>query len=264
MSRTLTLIHAGWAATRQATRDGRRGDALARVSRLLARPDVPAPVAADAHRLAAELLIESERYAAARRHLRAAAGLEPEYARTYYLHGLALERDPHGDDRRAARRFQRASRLDSHNPLYRAAFGRAAVRCDRVKAGVRALLAAADAGGAKLDVLRVVVDGLIEAGKLDAARRVVVKARFLNPRSAEVRRLGERVRFETARQDQLNTTGTQDAPRATEGDYISLPFVRLVGGEFGRRGATGGTTRRDTLSVPRPHFTRLGVRNADR
>jgi tetratricopeptide (TPR) repeat protein len=264
MSRTLSLVHGGWAAARELARRGRRSEALARLRRLLARNDVPPAVAADAHRLAAELLIDRDRLGAARRHLKAALGLEPGCARTFYLAGLASERDPAGDDRRAAARFRKAAGLEPANPRYRAAFGRAAVRCDRVRAGVRALLAAAEAGGAKLDVLRVVVDGLIEAGKLDAARRAVVKARFLNPQSAEVRRLGERVRFETARRGQQNTTGTQDAPRATEGDFVSLPFVRVVGGESGRRGVTGGTIRRDTLSVPRPHFTRLGVRNADR
>ena len=65
-------------------------------------------------------MIETEHYAKARRHLRAAAGLEPPCARTHYLAGLAFEKDPHGDDRRAAVRFKTASELEPQNPLFRA------------------------------------------------------------------------------------------------------------------------------------------------
>src|SRR5438067_2363662 len=53
MSRTLTLIHAGWASVKALARDGRRRDALTQVERLLACPDLPVPVAADAHRVTA-------------------------------------------------------------------------------------------------------------------------------------------------------------------------------------------------------------------
>ena len=102
MSRTLTLTHAGWTAARALAQAGRRADALAQLGRLLARPDLTAPVAADARRLAGELELDGGNYAAARRHLRAAAGLEPTHARTQYTLGVAHDRDPHGDVRRAA------------------------------------------------------------------------------------------------------------------------------------------------------------------
>src|SRR5687768_7971796 len=101
MSRTLTILHSGWTSARALARGGRRTDALVLLDRLLSRPDVPSALAADAHRLAGELELEAERYAAARRHLRAAAALEPAHAATHYQLGLAHERDPHGDDRRA-------------------------------------------------------------------------------------------------------------------------------------------------------------------
>ena len=76
MSMMLALIQAGWSSIRSSVEQGRRTDALDRLRRLLARPDVPAAVAADAHRLAGELLIDVERYFEARRHLRAAAALD--------------------------------------------------------------------------------------------------------------------------------------------------------------------------------------------
>src|SRR5262249_52409786 len=160
--RMLTLLEAGWASVRSSAKQGRRADALTRATRLLARPDLPASIAAEAHRLAGELQLEAERYSESRRHLRASAALEPACARTFYILGLAHERDPHGCDRRAALCFRKASELDPGTRLYRAAFGRAAVRCDRKKLGVRELLAVANAALGDVDVIRVVTDGLLE------------------------------------------------------------------------------------------------------
>jgi predicted Zn-dependent protease len=262
MSRTLTLIHAGWASARALARVGRRAEARALVERLLTHPGLPAPMAADARRLAAELELDAERFAAARRHLRAAAALEPTHARTQYVLGVAFERDPHGDDRRAAVRFRRASALAPENPLYRAAFGRAAVRCGKVRVGVRALLAAADQAVEpdSAPVIRVVVDGLLEAGRVAVARRVLAKARFTSPGNRDLAALENRVKFEAARRGQRNTR-KHDATFATEGDLITLPFVRVVRANGSKAGV--GTIRRDLVSKPRPHFPRLRFLRAD-
>lgn len=260
MSRTLGLVHGGWATARELVRQGRRTDALVAVRRLLSRDDVPAAVAAEAHRLAAELLIDRDRFGAARRHLKAAAGLEPRCATTFYLAGLAGERDPAGDDRRAAGRFKKASDLDPANATYRAAFGRAAVRAGCVTAGVRALVAAADMAPAELPVLRVVIDGLLSAGRVGAARRVAGNAKFRRPRCAAVAALWDRVRFETARRDQRSPRGVQDAHAAREGRPL-LPFVRVFRADDA---APAGGYRRDILSLPRPHLARLRATKADR
>ena len=95
MSRMLTLLHAGWTSIRSRPRKADGHDALNRLTRLLARPDVPTPVAADAHRLAGELLTDAERYPEARRTCRAAAALEPTHAARSTF-GAPAERDPHG------------------------------------------------------------------------------------------------------------------------------------------------------------------------
>ncbi len=253
MSRTLSMVHGGWTAARELARRGRRTEALAALRRLLARPDLPTPVAADAHRLAAELLIDRDRFGAARRHLAAARALEPACARTFYLAGLASEQDPAGDDRRAAVRFKTAADLEPANANYRAAYGRAAVRAGLVNAGTRALVAAAELAGGDLAVLRVAVGGLLEAGRTAAARRVVVKAKFLRPSCAVVAGMWNRVRFEAARLDQRSHRGAQDARSARDGRPL-LPFLRLVGDEV--PAVTGGY-RRDVISLPRPHLMRL-------
>ena len=241
MSRMLTLIDAGWSSIRLSATQGRRIDALNRLVRLLARPDVPTPIAADAHRLAGELLIEGEKYTDARRHLRAAAALEPRHARTQYLWALAHERDPHGCDRRAALRFRRAAKLEPANALYAASFGRALVRCDKVRTGIRELLAAADRAMGDLGdlsdlaVIRVVIDGLLEAQRPGTARRILNRAGFLCRdaiKARELRLLSERARFAIAERDQRGERGTtrpgQDAEFARDGGRVVLPFIRVA------------------------------------
>ena len=259
MSRMLTLVHAGWMAARSSAESGRRTDALIQLTRLLARTDLPTPVAADAHRLAAELLIDTEQYVKARRHLRAAAAAQPENARTYYLAGLAQESDPEGDDRRAARQFRKAAALAPDNRRYQAAFGRAAARAGAVRIGTRAMLAAANAGPDDLEVVRVVVEGLIEVGRVRAARKVLTTARFLCPRSRELRSLWERTRYEAARTHQRITRATSNDLHGQDGGLTVLPFVGLV-----RSGPmSGGTIRADVVSFPRPHHPRLRYSKAD-
>jgi tetratricopeptide (TPR) repeat protein len=263
MSRKLTLIDAGWESVKAFAARSHRGDAVTRVEKLLSRPDLPAPVAADARRLVAELLSNAEKYPEARRHLSAAAELEPGHAHTQYLLGVAHADDPLGEPRKAAARFRKAAELDPANPLYRAAYGRAAVRCDRPKAGVKALLAAADAAGDDVTVVRVVVEGLLEAGKNAKARRVVAKAMFLCPANRELKTLRDRATFAAAASRQRHTRRAQDAQFARDGGVAVLPFIRVVRPTDGTP-AGGGTIRRDLVSKPQPHFPRLRVTRADR
>lgn len=256
MSRTLPWAREGWNAVRTLARVGRTTEALSRLKHLVAAAELPASDAADAHRLAAEILLNTERFAAARRHLRAALAIEPGNAETCYLVGRSYEEDPEGRDDRAARWFRKAMAL-APAAKYSAAFGRAAVRCGRVRSGIKALQNAAANAPGDLAVLHVVVEGLIEAGNLNEARRAITLARFLCPGDKELDRLDANTRFEMARRRQRKA---QDATTAREGGFISLPFVRLVGGET--RTSTSGTIRRDLLSRPRPHFNRL--RQTDR
>jgi len=259
MSKMLSLVHSSWMAARSSAERGRRSDALSQLTRLLARPDLPIPIAADAHRLAAELSIDAEQYAKARRHLRAAAALQPANAKTYYLAGRAQEADPEGDDRRAARRFRKAATLAPENRRYLAAFGRAAVRAGVVRAGTRAMLAAANAGPDDLGVVSVVVEGLLEANRVRAARKVLTTARFLCPRSRELRALWERTRYETARAHQRATRMTLARLDDQDSRSALLPFVRL----FPSAPMTGVSVRKDVVSFPRPHHPRLRYSKAD-
>lgn len=255
MSRRLALIDDALAAARALARKGRTADALAQMKLLLRRPDLPVAAAADAHRVAGEVLLDRGSYGSARRHLRAARTLEPEHARTLYLLGLAQERDPQGSDRTAARCFAAASRRVPDNPTYRAALGRAAVRAGCPRRGVKELIAAATAAPQDEAVLAVAIEGLLEAGRIAAAYRITVQALFSCPGSGTIRRLRERVRFVQARRGQRRAGSTQDAGLPMDGGVRLLPFLRVV------RSGPGGRmlladVRRDVASTPRPHLTR--------
>lgn len=264
MSKTLTMIDAGWDFIRALAARGQKAKALEHLTRLLACPDVPAKLAAEGNRFAGELALDTENYTAARRQLNAALALEPTHAGTRFALGRAWEDDPDGCDRRAAICFKKAMSLDAANTLYRVAFGRAAARCGKVKLGVREMLAAVEAAMNDLTVIRVAVSGLLEVGKVKAARQVIAKARFLAPCNAELATMWMRVKFEAARLTQVklaktvkaNTRYAQDALIATEGDRVVLPFIRTVG-------AKSDTVRRDVASFPRPHIARLRVSKAD-
>jgi hypothetical protein len=280
MSRTLTLLGAGWESVRTTAQRGQRAGALKRLTQMLARPDVPVASAAEWHQFAGELALDIARYTTARSHLKAAARLS-EQANTRFLLGKAWEEDPNGCDRRAAVCFKTATALEPTNPLYRACFGRAAARCGKVKLGAREMLAAAQVAPGDVSVLRVTVSGLLEIGKAADARHVLATARFLRPGDLDLAALWERVKFETARLGQVerrgktaklektreNTRYAQDAHFATEGDRVILPFVRLADDtdpSKAAKGPTGGTVRRDGASFPRPHLARFGARKADR
>jgi hypothetical protein len=263
----LTLIGSAWDSVQSSANHGRRSEALTRLRCLLARPDLPKTVACRAHRLAGELLVAEEKYAKAKRHLRAAAGFSPTHAETFFNWGLAHERDPQGSDRLAASRFRTATQLDPKNPTYRASYGRALVRSDRPNRGARELMAAAKAAPGNLDVTRIVVEGLMEAGKLGTARRVVTAARFRSFGTVTLRELNtlaERVRFETVRCEQRETTRYRhDAELATDGGRAVLPFISVTREPRAADEAAPLGARRDVLSMPRPHIARLRAHRAD-
>lgn len=201
--------------------------------------------AVDAHRSAAEACLAAERFRAARRHLFAALRRAPEDARCRYLLGRAYAEDPHGCDRRAARHYRKAVKLNASEPLHRAALGRALVRIDDTKAGVTVLKRAAQAAPSDPEVLAVVVEGLREAGESELAFKLLTEARFLAPDDAAIRRLWERTRFDRVAQHQKRTRpdNVAGAPRV-------VPFLRL-------HAANTPRTRADHPSRPAAHVGRL-------
>ena len=246
MSRMLTFHDAAWASARDCAAAGRRADALAFLAPLLSSPDAPQRLVRLAHRLAARLYAATQNYRMTRKHLLAAAKLDPTCAEVHYELGLAFERDPYGCDRRAARRFRKAVMLVPKDPRYAAALGRALVRTNRVRAGVKWLTIAAAGAPADPGVMAVVTDGLCDARRPRLARKLVAMARFLVPADRAIRKLWDDVNYAAAaaQSQKVSVVGRKPA---------LLPFLQVV-----RDGQpTGGVIRRDLASRSAPHLGRL-------
>lgn len=226
---------------------GKTGTALRLCESFLSIHDLPPAEAAKAHRHAAEVEGRSGNFSAARRHLRAAARLEPEHAATRFLLGRAFDRDPFGSPRLAAKHYRAAVNRDGGNAHYRAAFGRAAVKAGLRATGCRALARAAAMAAGDVSVLEVVIDGLIEAGRLRTARRVATGALFRTGASREAVSLLNRVKFAEVRADQRGHRSAE-----------ILPFVRLL--TTPAAGTPGVVIRMDAASRPRPHLTRIAAK----
>ena len=259
MSRMLAFHEAVWATACDRATRGRRRDAMKTLDPLLSgSPDVPPRLVLLAHRLAARIQVAAGRYGPTRRHLRAAEQLDPRSSEIQYELGIAHEDDPYGCDRRAARRFKKALALGPGQAKYLAALGRALVRINRVRSGVANLTAAAARTPANPAVLTVVMDGLIDAGKVRTAWRIISRARFLAPADAKIRRLWDQARYALAGAKQ--TRGRR--VRVGTGPAL-LPFVRLS--LVGRTShAGGGVLRRDAGSRTGPHFGRARLNRTER
>lgn len=254
MSRTLTLFPASAYPAEPAGHPR----AVAPETELLAGTETGTVGWTEAAAVAAERCLSAGRYRSARRHLRAALRRTPDDARCRYLLGRALADDPHGCDRRAARHYRKAVKLNASEPLYRAALGLALVRIDDTRSGVNVLRRAAEADPTNTEVLAIVVEGLREAGESELAFQLLSKARFLAPADPDVLHLWNRTRFDVTAQGQQASQAS-----GTERQRV-VPFLRLVGGNAGpaesrveSRANAAGRTRQDRAAQPTSHVGRL-------
>lgn len=214
MSMMLTFSDAAWARARSLAVEGRKPEALQALAPLLGPAEVPRRLRLLAHRLAARLHSAAGRYRACRRQLYLAAKIEPTTAEIHFEIGQAFESDPAGCDRRACRRYRLACRLAPRDARFRAALGRSLVRLNRVRAGLIELRAAAKMSPADAVVLRIIMEGLSEAGKPREAFEVVAREQFT--RTAGMAKLQSDAKFRLA-------AGPSRGPKR------SRPTLRLAG-----------------------------------
>jgi Flp pilus assembly protein TadD len=256
MSRMLSLHASGFVTAAALVAAGRRTEARLAYDSLLDRPTITVEETVQTHLAAAKLAHSVEQYRRARRHLRAAARLRPQDATIQYDLGRAFESDPYGCDRRAAKRFRKASLLNANEPIYRASLGRAMIRIRELSSGVKVLLRAASSAPTDLNVLDIVADGLREAGRTDDAFRVLSKARFLAPKDAGIDRLWSRAKYDLAVERQRTRPANRPQRDMAEGSTLRLRV------ESERDGYPAGT-RLDRGSRPAAHIGRLRMYNSD-
>jgi len=186
---------------------------------------------ADARLLLGECCLKLRRRGAARRHLRAAARLRPDHARTHALRGHAA-----ASPAAAARHYRRALVLAPRDAGVRSRAGLALLRSGDHDAGLDLLREASRQSGA-FGVLRRLVLGLCEAGLPNEAERAILAARFAAPRCP--RRLGLLGKLRAGR--------LQAAP-VDDGGPVLLAFVPV---ERAPRADAAATV------LPGPHSLRI-------
>lgn len=247
MSRMLSLLDGGLAAAAHHYLTGRAAHAAATLSQLRGGTDSPAE-GVRVLRAAAAVAFGQEKYRRARKLLREAIALAPTNAGLWFEMGRAHEDDPHGCDRKAARRYKKAAQLNANEPKYKAALGRAMVRINEVGSGVRVLCRAADAAPTDPDVLGVVAEGLREAGRAELAFKLLSKARFLAPTDRGIEHLWARAKFDMLAERQK---GGRMQPTA-------IPMLRVY-----QDVPTQANTRIDRGHSPAPHIARLRAFRSD-
>jgi len=250
MTSSINLIDRLIAQSRRLVFMGRRVEARRRLDKLLAFPEVPADIRVEAHRLLAEIHLDSQCYRKARRHLLAALGLQPESAEIHYQLATVLDLEPDMPPKRASRYFRKALELKPDEARYWSGFGQICLRLGREKAAFGAFVAAADLAPMDTEIIDEIADGLCFLGRDEDARAVLMAARFRLGHSAELEQLWNRFRF-------LQLQRTQHAERRREalaqGEAVVLQFVSARAGSEPKASEPGSILRHDRQSRPAPH-----------
>lgn len=237
---------------------GRNHDALRYLGRLAGCRDLEADVAEEAQVSLAEIHLARRNFPKARRHLTAALTHQPASARYYYLLATALASDAKADPLQAADAYRQSLAHDPDQPDCLGELGLLALEIGQTEEGLRCLRRAAELAPDDPEVLRRLVEGLVQEGCEDEARRALQAARFRNPRDARFTRLWNDFQFRRLHERQraravANYTGREDA-----GPTL-LPFVRIAP-ETVKPPRAGRIIRCDPPSPPPPpHAPRPGA-----
>jgi Tfp pilus assembly protein PilF len=263
MSTMLNLVDHLLTTGRRYQTLGRSHDARAMLGRLLGLRELPPAVAEEAQVRLAELELGRHKYLRARRHLAAALTYQPECGRYHRLMAAALEDDDMGDPERALEHYRLALQADPDDAGCQGDFGLLAMSLGHREEGLAALRRAAELAPDDPETVAKLVEGLCEADEADEARRLLLAARFRNPRDARFLDLWNDFQFQQLHEEQ-ETTRRAARHAAEEADEPRLlPLVRPAEGTA----PTPGTKRirRDPASpIAPPHLPRPARRFSGR
>ncbi len=257
MSRTLNLVDRLLAQGRKYQQVGRPHEALHYLQRLAGLPELPPAVAEEAQVRLAELQLGRSRYRRARRHLKIALLYQPDSARYHYLMGTALSADEKADPRRAAEHYRKALELEPDQPACLRAYGLVALQVGQTEAGVQALYRAVELQPDDPAALGDLVEGLMQLGRNDEARGVLLAAQFRHARDRRFQQLWHDFQFRLLHDQQRAQRHAQAEHAAADEGSMLLPFVRPECATLGRR------IRRDAASSPKPPHSRRAVRRSE-
>jgi Flp pilus assembly protein TadD len=224
-STTLNLVDRLLALGRNYQHVHRNHEAVQAFGRLAGLRELPPAVAEEAQARLAELHIERKKLRKARRHLTAALLYRPDSARYHYLMATTLDTRREGDWPRAAEHYRKSLELDPNQPQCRCALGLTLLRMGQVAGALDALRQAAEQAPDDPAVLTKVIKGLRLADQSVEARRLLLAARFRNPRDGRFGRLYNDFMFRQLRKEQTAARLRRTDLTDTDGPVL-LAFVR--------------------------------------
>jgi tetratricopeptide (TPR) repeat protein len=256
MSMTLNLVDRLLARGKNFQQLGRDRDALEIFDRLAGFRELPSPVAEETQVHRAEILLQRGEYLSARRYLSAVLVQQPDNARYHYLMAIALHCDERGNQHRAARHYQKSLELDPNQPECLSECGLLYLGMGKGVEGLKCLRRAVELSPDDADLVAKLVEGLLEVGRQDEARKTLQAALFRNPRDSRFRKLWSDFQFQQLREEQQEERYAD--PKAGNGDQgpVLLPFLRPVS-EPASPASRARRIRRDSPSLlPPPHVPR--------
>jgi tetratricopeptide (TPR) repeat protein len=259
MSRTLKLVDKLLSRSRRLQHFGRYNDAFALLLKLTEFKELPDDAAAEVALRLAAISLRRRQFKYARRYLQVALEVQPDNARTHYLMARALDAGSKPNTRRALAHYRRALELEPGRVAWLCAYGLLLARLGRSREALASLRRAAKQASDEARLLKKIVAGLRLVNAADEARRLLLAARFRNPRDSRLLDLWKEFQFQQLRKDQ--EAGRPRAKPISAGPVV-LPFIRLqVKSQGTRRG--GKRIRKDDASgTPAPRAI-LRVRRPD-
>jgi tetratricopeptide (TPR) repeat protein len=254
----LNLAQALLSRARKLQKLGREDDAynlLMRLTDLEALPDYAAEEVA--LRLAAAHL-RRRQFKRARQYLKIALGIQPDNARSHYLMARAFDAGATPNARRALEHYRIAVELEPEHPAWLCRYGLLLARLGRSREALAKLRRAAEMAPDNVPDLKKIVEGMRLANATDEAWRLLLAARFRNPRDSRFLGLWRDFQFQQLRKQQETAR-----PRvvAVAGRPVLLAFVPPKGKPKATRlgdkrvrmdGASGTPPPRSILRVRRP------------
>jgi tetratricopeptide (TPR) repeat protein len=226
MSRKLNLVNELLSTARMLQQNGRPREAVAVLRKLLNWDRLPMTTLEEIHLRLAQLQLHLGQYRFARQHLLICIAYSPGNPHYHYLMGSAIERDPKGNPRRAARYFRQSLRLKADQPHCVFALGQLAERRGKLEQARRYYERAVAAAPDEALYFGHLIDLLCSLGRLGQARKLIIEARFAHAKDPAFVKIFNDFRFhelyvEQQRRFQSGKDGSNEAARL-------LPFLRPV------------------------------------
>lgn len=199
MSKTLNLVDSLFRRACGLDDLGHHGEARRLFERLSSFRLLPAKIAEEIQVRLADL---SEEPCRRRQHLLSALAQRPENADYHLRMARAYSDDAEADAEKALPHLRAAVRMEPDNAAYLAELGSLTCRLGQTDRGLRLLKKAHRLAESNVDVLRVYVDALLDAGETDTALNASKAAMFRNSSDRRFRDLLRDVQYRAVAQGQ--------------------------------------------------------------